>query len=109
MVDEGKCIEYYFDSKTFTKEELIKNIEEAQIEFPNKKIEPELFLNQWGVYILKINFKDKIKYMTEIKRKRTDKKVKNLIQKNQKVSKKRMSLFNREYGKYKNSGEYKPI
>ena len=27
MVDEGKCIEYYFDSKTFTKEELIKNIE----------------------------------------------------------------------------------
>ena len=46
MNNEGKCLEYYFDSKTFTKEQLIKNIEEAKQEFPNKKVEPNLFLNE---------------------------------------------------------------
>ena len=67
MNHEGKCIEYYFDSKTFTKDQLIKSIEEAKLEFPNKKVETDLFLNQWGVYILKINFKDKIEYISNLK------------------------------------------
>lgn len=69
MNHEGKCIEYYFDSKTFTKDQLIKSIEEAKLEFPNKKVETDLFLNQWGVYILKINFKDKIEYISNLKEK----------------------------------------
>ncbi len=109
MNNEGKCIEYYFDSKTFTKEQLIKNIEEAKLEFPNKKIEPNLFLNQWGVYILKINFTDKIKYISDFKEKKKNRKVLLLTEKNQKISKKRTSLLNRKYGEYKKTGEYKPI
>ena len=109
MNNEGKCIEYYFDSKTFTKEQLIKNIEEAKLEFPNKKIEPNLFLNQWGVYILKINFTDKIKYISDFKEKKKNRKVLLLTEKNQKISKKRTSLLNREYGVYKKTGQYKPI
>ena len=109
MNNERKCIEYYFDSKTFTKEQLIKNIEEAKLEFPNKKIEPNLFLNQWGVYILKINFTDKIKYISDFKEKKKNRKVLLLTEKNQKISKKRTSLLNRKYGEYKKTGEYKPI
>lgn len=109
MNNEGKCLEYYFDSKTFTKEQLIKNIEEAKLEFPNKKIEPNLFLNQWGVYILKINFTDKIKYISDFKEKKKNRKVLLLTEKNQKISKKRTSLLNRKYGEYKKTGEYKPI
>ena len=109
MNNEGKYIEYYFDSKTFTKEQLIKNIEEAKLEFPNKKIEPNLFLNQWGVYILKINFTDKIKYISDFKEKKKNRKVLLLTEKNQKISKKRTSLLNRKYGEYKKTGEYKPI
>ena len=109
MNNEGKCIEYYFDSKTFTKEQLIKNIEEAKLEFPNKKIEPNLFLNQWGVYILNINFTDKIKYISDFKEKKKNRKVLLLTEKNQKISKKRTSLLNRKYGEYKKTGEYKPI
>ena len=109
MNNEGKCIEYYFDSKTFTREQLIKNIEEAKLEFPNKKIEPNLFLNQWGVYILKINFTDKIKYISDFKEKKKNRKVLLLTEKNQKISKKRTSLLNRKYGEYKKTGEYKPI
>ncbi len=109
MDNEGKCIEYYFDSKTFTKEKLMKNIEEAKAEFPNKKVKPELFLNQWGVYVLKINFTDKIKYMAEIKKKRKNHKVSILTEKNRKLSQKRTSIFNREYGQYRKTGEYKPI
>ena len=109
MNNEGKCIEYYFDSKTFTKDQLIKSIEDAKTEFPNKKVEPNLFLNQWGVYILKINFKDKIEYVSDFKEKRKNKKVLLLTEKNRKASEKRTSLLNRKYGQYKKTGEYKPI
>lgn len=109
MNNNEKCIEYYFDSKTFTKEQLLKNIEEAELEFPNKKIEPKLYLNQWGVYVLKINFKDKVEYISNFKEKRKNKKVLLLTEKNRKVSEKRTSLFNRKYGQYKKTGEYKPI
>ena len=109
MNHEGKCIEYYFDSKTFTKDQLIKSIEEAKLEFPNKKVETDLFLNQWGVYILKINFKDKIEYISNLKEKRKNRKVLLLTEKNRKVSEKRTSIFNRKYGQYKKTEEYRPI
>ena len=109
MNKEGKCLEYYFDSKTFTKDQLIKNIEEAKLEFPNKKVETNLFLNEWGVYILKINFKDKIEYVSDLKEKRKNRKVLLLTEKNRKISEKRTSIFNRKYGKYKKTGEYRPI
>lgn len=109
MNNEGKCIEYYFDARTFTKDQFVKSIEEAKLEFPNKKVEPNLFLNQWGVYILKINFRDKIEYVSNFKEKRKHKKVLLLTEKNRKVSEKRTSLLNRRYGQYKKTGEYKPI
>ena len=109
MNKEGKCLEYYFDSKTFTKDQLIKNIEEAKLEFPNKKVETNIFLNEWGVYILKINFKDKIEYVSDLKEKRKNRKVLLLTEKNRKISEKRTSIFNRKYGQYKKTGEYRPI
>lgn len=40
MVNEKKSLEFYFDSKTFTKEQLIHSIEEAKKDFPKKIIEP---------------------------------------------------------------------
>ncbi len=109
MKREGKCLEYYFDSKTFTKDELIKNIEDAKSEFPNKKVETDLYLNEWGVYILKINFKDKIEYVSHLKEKRKNKKVLLLTEKNKKISEKRTSILNKKYGQYKETKEYRPI
>ena len=109
MNNEGKCIEYYFDSKNFTKEQLIENIEEAKKEFPNKKVKPELFLNQWGVYILKINFTDKIEYISNFKKRRKNKKILLLTEKNRKISEKRTALLNRKYGQYKKTGNFRPI
>lgn len=109
MNNEGKCIEYYFDSKNFTKEQLIENIEEAKKEFPNKKVKPELFLNQWGVYILKINFTDKIEYISNFKKRRKNKKILLLTEKNRKISEKRTALLNRKYGQYKKTGIFRPI
>ena len=104
-----KCLEYYFDSKTFTKEQMLKNIEEAELEFPNKKIESKLYLNKWGVYVLKINFKDKIECISKFKEKRENRKVLFLTEKNRKISEKRTSWINRKYGQYKQTGEYRPL
>ncbi len=109
MNNEGRCLEYYFDSKNITKEELIKNIEEAKLEFPNKKVNPNLCLNEWGVYILKIHFTDKMEYVSNLKEKRRNRKVYILTEKNRKTSKKRTSLLNRKYGQYKKTKEYRPI
>ena len=109
MNSGGKCLEYYFDSKTFTKEQMLKNIEEAELEFPNKKIEPKLYLNKWGVYILKINFTDKIEYISNIKEKRKNRKVLLLTEKNRRISEKRTSWINRKYGQYKQTGQYRPL
>lgn len=109
MNNEGKCLEYYFDSKTFTKEQLIKNIEEAKQEFPNKKVKPNLFLNEWGVYILKIHFTDKIEYVSNFKEKRKNKKVLLLTERNRKNSEKRTSFLNKKYGQYKQTKEYRPL
>lgn len=108
-MNNGKCIEYYFDSKTFTKEELQENIEKAKQEFPNKNLETEMFLNQWGVYVLKINFTDKIEYISNLKEKHKDRKVMLIREKNLKTSKKRTAFLNRQYGQYKKTGEYNPL
>ena len=47
--------------------------------------------------------------MAEIKKKRKNHKVSILTEKNRKLSQKRTSIFNREYGQYRKTGEYKPI
>lgn len=109
MKNQGKCIECYFNAETFTKEQLIENIEKAKLEFPNKNIEPNLFLNEWGVYVLKMHFTDKIEYVSNFKEKRKNRKVLLLTEKNRKISEKRTAFINRKYGQYKKTKEYRPL
>lgn len=118
MINDKKSLEFYFDSNTFTKEQLMQSIEEAKKDFPKKIIEPKLFLNKFGTYILQIDFKDKNNYLNRLKQKR---KILNGEQKNKKNSQKSKAKKHhrvknvqeiygtRTYGQYKQTGTYRPI
>ena len=69
MVNNKKCVEYYFDSKLYSKDDILEKLKETEKEYPNKKIEMEINLNEWGVYVVSLKFKDKKKQKVKIKNK----------------------------------------
>lgn len=109
MINEKKSLEFYFDSKTFTKEQLMQSIEEAKKDFPKKIIEPKLFLNKFGTYILQIDFKDRNNYLNRLKQKRKIKSQKPKAKKHHRVKNVQEIYGTRTYGQYKQTGTYRPI
>lgn len=84
---ETKNLEFYFDTNTFSKDILEKTLKEVKKDFPKKEINPNLYKNKFGTYILKIEFLDKDSYFTKMKEKRKQKKDLLIYEKNEKVKK----------------------
>ncbi len=63
---KNKYLEYYMDSKIYGKDEVQKSIEDTKKEFPNKEIEVQVSLNEFGVYIIKFTFKNKNSFIKNI-------------------------------------------
>ena len=102
MVENVKCLQYYFDSKTYDNMQISRSIEETKREFPKKTIDVKVDLNNYGVYIVTFYIKSKNNYFTKI--------VSNF--KNSR-NKKKPSRFERytgenKYGKYKPTKIYRP-
>lgn len=55
----NKNLEYYLDSRIYSTEEVRKSIEETKKEFPNKKVEVKIALNDFGMYIITFQFENK--------------------------------------------------
>lgn len=116
MLKENKCLEYYLDSKMFSRDMLQDIVNKAKKEFPEKQVEPKLYLNNWGVYILKIEFTDKDNYLNRRKQRKRNRKILMLNEKNEKIKEKRMQeelkkaeQDNKQYGQYKETKTYKPF
>lgn len=84
---ETKNLEFYFDTNTFSKDVLEKTLKEVKRDFPQKQINPNLYKNKFGTYILKIEFLDKDNYFTKFKEKRKQRKELLIYEKNEKVKK----------------------
>ena len=84
---ETKNLEFYFDAKTFSKDILEKTLKEVKRDFPQKQINPNLYKNKFGTYILKIEFLDKNNCFAKFKEKRRQKKELLIYEKNEKVKK----------------------
>ena len=56
---KNKHLEYYMDSKIFSKNEVQKSIDDTKKEFPNKEVEVQVSLNKFGVYVITFTFKNK--------------------------------------------------
>ena len=59
---QDKNLEYYFDSRIYTSEEIQKSIEQTKKDFPNKKVKVSIRLNDFGVYIITFKFENKNNY-----------------------------------------------
>ena len=84
-----KRLQYYFDSKTYTDEQIEEKIEETKKEFPKRRVDVGIKLNEFGVYIVTFYVEDKETYFTKIMSKYRTKKVKLLKEGN--IEKKKQS------------------
>ena len=119
-MDNEKCLEYYMDSKKYSKEDIEKNIEETKKEYPKKKIKVNVSLNDFGVYVITFRFENKNTIFNRIvlflKRKFNKTLLlqdKNIIKKNKKIkqSKEKSRLekyYGHKYGQYRETKTYKP-
>ena len=62
---EEKCIEYYFDSKDYDRQEIIENMQNEIKKFEKKKADIEITLNDYGIYVVKLFFTKKKKEKTQ--------------------------------------------
>lgn len=128
-MNSNKCLEYYLDSKMYSNEDIQNSIDKAKKEFPNKNINVSVFLNEFGVYVVTLEFENKHTFFHRIKiflRKKHNNKL--LLagnkepQKNKYVehffeqdniltkTKERLQKYSgdNKYGKYKSTGNYRP-
>ena len=58
-----KCVEYYYDSSKYTKNELIEIFNKDNEKYFDKIVKMDIKRNEWGVYIVKLEFEKKKKYL----------------------------------------------
>ena len=112
MIKEGKCVEYFFDSKQYNKLQVLENMKREQLEFEKKKAEINITLNEHGIYIAKLKFfKNELSVMNNkiIKMIVAKRKIKN-ASKLKKTYKgyETYSGKNAIYGQYKATKTYQP-
>ncbi len=120
-----KIVENYFDSASYSNQEIMKSIEDTKQEYSKKIIDVNINLNEFGVYVVTYYFKvsDNIfkKVFIKIKQKFSKKNVvllqeKGIIlekktrkEKSKEKIKQRMEKYSgNKYGVYKSTGTYKP-
>lgn len=98
-----KILENYFDSKTYTDQEIMQSIEKTKKEFAKKITNVSIELNDSGVYIVTYYFKSKENLWQKImvKLKTRKKKKQQLLLQDQ-------NYVSNQYGKYKQTKIYKP-
>ena len=134
-MNKQKVLVNYFDSAKYNDEEILESVENTKKEFDKKKIDVNIKLNEYGVYVITYYFKTKEnifqKIIIKIKEKRKAKKQlllkeENILERNFKKEKskkirktrkqkqeeklqKRIEKYSgNKYGKYKQTREYRP-
>lgn len=101
-MNNTKYLEYYMDSKVYSKDEVQKSIDETKKEFPNRQIDVQVHLNKFGVYIITFIFNKKNSLLLTENTKKSKK-----IKKD-KVQKRFEKYNNKTYGQYKATHTYRP-
>ena len=111
-MNQTKYLEYYMDSKIYNKDEVQKSIDETKKEFPNKQIDVQVHLNNFGVYVITFTFKNRNSFIKNIFIKLKLKKKNKLLltenTKKDKVQKRYEKYNNKVYGQYKATHTYRP-
>lgn len=100
-MNRSKCLEYYLDSKLYGSKEIQDSIDKTKKEFLNKNVYVDIYLNDFGMYVVTFYFENKNNYFNKIKfkfKKRNKSKAKIRLEK----------YYGNNYGQYKSTGIYKP-
>ncbi len=101
MIENKKTVELYLDPQTYSEEEMIENIEQAVQEFSKKDVRVNIDLNEYGVYVVKLDYIDRDTYINKLKYKmRSNRK--------DRILKKHKEYQEIKYGDYKQTQLYKP-
>lgn len=107
-MNQNKYLEYYLDSRIYSSEEVQRSIEETKKEFPNKKVEVSICLNDFGMYIITFKFENKNTYFNRIKIKLWRKVKKTLLLDTGSKSRLERYCGENRYGQYKATKTYRP-
>ncbi len=108
MEKKEKCLEYYLDSKIYDREAIQRTIEEAKQEFPGKETDISIYLNEWGVYVINLYFRNKNNILQNVNAKIKPRKIKRKKFKPDYSYQSNINVQPRKYGQYKSTGTYKP-
>lgn len=100
-MNKSKCLVYYLDSKKYDYVKVQKSIDETKKEYEKKEIEVNVEINEYGMYVVTFNIKNKNTFFSKI-RLFFKKKNKPLLQESNKKE------TEQEYGKYKCGILYHP-
>ena len=70
MLENKKTVELYLDPQQYTEEEMIKSIEQSVNEFSKKDVRVNIDINEWGVYVITLDYIDRDTYLNKLKYKR---------------------------------------
>lgn len=101
MIKERKCLEIYLDSKQNGNEEIEKKIKEARKEFPKKEISTHVSLNEFGMYVITLDFRNRDNYWNRLRERRNARKT--LL-----IEEKMLNNNQKNYGEYKATKTFKP-
>lgn len=108
-MEKNKNLEYYLDSRIYSKEEVKQSIEETKKEFPNKKVEVKVVLNEFGMYIITFQFENQESWFNRIVIKIWTKFKKTLMLGAGEKNKYEQDSGEKCYGQYKQTNKiYKP-
>lgn len=66
-MNKNKCLEYYLDSKIYGSKEIQESIENTKKEYLNKKVNVNILLNDYGMYVITFYFENKNNFFNKIK------------------------------------------
>lgn len=106
MNKQVKCIEYYFDSNEYNELEVLENMQKEKLEFPKKKAQININLNEYGIYVATLEFINNKIAVIKKNKKIKNRKVKLKENKNEE---KKGVVETKVYGRYKETRKYSPI
>ena len=53
-----KTVELYLESQKYSNKEVIEHIERAVEEFPKKDVKVDIQINEWGVFVIRLDYID---------------------------------------------------
>lgn len=112
MINNEKCMQYYFDSNKYTESEIMEVIKQEEIGFEKKISKIDIKLNEYGIFVVKLKFINnklifkKIKFDYEKNEKKQNKKIKT---KNKYNGYENYIGNDKIYGQYKPTKTYQPI